>query len=199
MQTQDLRTCYQRGHCFLPAAQEPIHQVVAHCLHQGPSDHGVISWGIVTANTEATSNSAKTVKWTILETDFSVVGRELGERAQAREEVPVGSLAPETLGAHLNGISWTLGYGKLGSLASVSLTSLWSDELPGRLPSMCVRVEILRAFWNEPIASLFFELLSQSLPTIRSSASLEQTRLLTPHPVGLGAPVRGRGKAPPWP
>lgn len=37
----------------------------------------VISWGIVTINAEA-----KIVKWTILEKDFSVVGRELGERAR---------------------------------------------------------------------------------------------------------------------
>ncbi|XP_044900448.1 long-chain-fatty-acid--CoA ligase ACSBG2-like isoform X2 [Felis catus] len=43
-----------------------------------------ISQGIDAANAEVTSNSAKIVKWTILETDFSVAGGELGATAKLK-------------------------------------------------------------------------------------------------------------------
>lgn len=57
-----------------------------------------ISQGIDAANAEVTSNSAKIVKWTILETDFSMAGGELGEWARAGEGVLVRSLTPKALG-----------------------------------------------------------------------------------------------------
>ncbi|XP_047690763.1 long-chain-fatty-acid--CoA ligase ACSBG2-like isoform X2 [Prionailurus viverrinus] len=43
-----------------------------------------ISQGIDAANAEVTSNSAKIVKWTILETDFSMAGGELGATAKLK-------------------------------------------------------------------------------------------------------------------
>uniref|UniRef100_A0A8C7B750 long-chain-fatty-acid--CoA ligase n=1 Tax=Neovison vison TaxID=452646 RepID=A0A8C7B750_NEOVI len=44
-----------------------------------------IGQGIDAANAEVTSDSAKIMKWTILRTDFSVAGGELGERGRARK------------------------------------------------------------------------------------------------------------------
>uniref|UniRef100_A0A667HC45 long-chain-fatty-acid--CoA ligase n=1 Tax=Lynx canadensis TaxID=61383 RepID=A0A667HC45_LYNCA len=43
-----------------------------------------VSQGIDAANAEVTSNSAKIVKWTILETDFSMAGGELGATAKLK-------------------------------------------------------------------------------------------------------------------
>lgn len=45
-----------------------------------------IRQGIVAANAEATSDSARIVKWALLETDFSVAGGELGERTRLGTE-----------------------------------------------------------------------------------------------------------------
>lgn len=61
-----------------------------------------IGQGIVAANAEATSDSARIAKWAILETDFSVAGGELGERVRPGERswppgpgwAPVGGWAP---------------------------------------------------------------------------------------------------------
>lgn len=61
-----------------------------------------IGQGIVAANAEAASDSARIAKWAILETDFSVAGGELGERArlgkrswpQRPGRAPAGGWAP---------------------------------------------------------------------------------------------------------
>lgn len=52
-----------------------------HHLQQTPSDHGIRRSGDVTANAEATSNSAKIMKWATLKKDVSVAGGEVGEWA----------------------------------------------------------------------------------------------------------------------
>lgn len=57
-----------------------------------------IGQGIDAANAEVTSDSAKIMKWTILRTDFSVAGGELGERGRARKGPAAGahSQAPDS-------------------------------------------------------------------------------------------------------
>lgn len=50
-----------------------------------------IGQGIDAANAEVTSDSAKIMKWTILRTDFSVAGGELGERGWAGKGPAVGA------------------------------------------------------------------------------------------------------------
>lgn len=57
-----------------------------------------ISQGIDAVNAQVTSDSAKIVKWTILETDFSMVGGELGEQARAQGGVLAWSPTSKTLG-----------------------------------------------------------------------------------------------------
>lgn len=85
-----------------------------------------IAQGIDAANAEVTSDSAKIVKWTILETDFSVVGGELGEQARAREGVLARPLAPKALGCSLRRRP-SPGPGSLASAFSTStyLRGIW--------------------------------------------------------------------------
>ncbi|XP_029772319.1 long-chain-fatty-acid--CoA ligase ACSBG2-like [Suricata suricatta] len=52
--------------------------------HKDPVVMNFISQGINAANAQVTSDSAKIVKWTILETDFSVVGGELGATTELK-------------------------------------------------------------------------------------------------------------------
>lgn len=135
-----------------------------------------IRQGIVAANAEAASDSARIVKWALLETDFSVAGGELGERTRLGTE------------------SWPQRPGRLprgaGSLAAASVTSPSSDEPPAQAQPPSVWYRRSRGTWG-PAYCTPFPGSSQGPQTHGHHLPLcvlEQTWPPTPHPVGEGRP-----------
>lgn len=118
-----------------------------------------ISQGIDAANAEVPSDSAKIIKWTILRTDFSVVGGELGEQAGAHPPAPgVLVKAPPFPGP---------GSPRHLRFSPAPPRTLAGGEGGGPPRRSSCRMAILRALWVGPIVPLLPGPLNPSRPLFR--------------------------------